>query len=377
MQLKFVLASLFVVVSFTPISAQIANSKNGKLPSQAEIYAGMGLSSFEKKDYTQAIVYFQKALDLDKKNTSYAYEIALANGLLGKIDLAIEQLKPLLERNDAKDIYYKLLGNLYAEKDDTTNSRNTYELGLKKFPKSSKLKIELGLVEFYNRRLIEALEYFEDAIQIEPAYPASYYWANKCYLPTPEKLWTVLYGEVSVHLETNPRKLNESALNTYNAYANVFGEFDSLYQINKSENVVMNFSRTQKGTTDANRPVTSTFENAFEQSITPGARTLKFFRDFELPIASLDTIRTEFVKTWYARGWDKKYPNALFSYWKKLQENGLFTSYTYHVFRDVKPLEFQAYLEKNKATYEKLKKFMIKNPFVINESNKFSRYFYE
>lgn len=377
MQLKFVFILLFLAFSLTPISAQILNSKNDESTIQAEIYAGMGLNSFDKKDYNQAIVYFQKALDLDSANTSYAYEIALANGLLGKIDLAIEQLKPLLERRDAKDIYYKLLGNLYAEKDDTTNSRNTYEIGLKKFPKSSKLKIELGLVDFYNRRLIEALEYFEDAIQIDPSYSTSYYWASKCYLPTPEKLWTALYGEVSLLIEPNPKKSNESALNTYNAYALVFSEFDSLYQINKSDNIVMNFSRTQKGSTDANRPVTTTFENAFEQSITPGARTLKFFRDFELPIASLDTIRTEFIKTWFARGWDKKYPNALFSYWKKLDENALFKCYTYFVFRDVKPLEFQAYVEKNQITYENLKKFMIKNPFVINESNKFSRYLYE
>jgi tetratricopeptide (TPR) repeat protein len=377
MQLKYVFVLFLFVVSFVPASAQIEKPKKGKLPTQAELYAGMGLNSFEKKDYNQAIVYFKKALDLDKKNTSYAYEIALANGLLGKIDEAIEQLKPLLERTDAKDIYYKLLGNLYAEKDDTTNSRSAYEEGLKKFPKSAKLKMELGLIEYYNRRLIEAIELFEDAIQIEPSYPTSYYWASKCYLPTPEKLWTVLYGEVSLHVESNLRRSSESVLNTYNAYRLVFNEFDSLYKINKSDNIVMNFSRTQKGSTDANRPITSTFESAFEQSITPGARTLNYFRDFELPIGSLDTIRTDFVKTWFARGWDKKYPNALFSYWKKLQDNGLFTCYTFHVFRDVKPLEFQAYMEKNKTTYEKLKKFMTKNPFTIGESNKFSRYNYE
>jgi hypothetical protein len=110
--------------------------------------------------------------------------------------------------------------------------------------------------------------------------------------------------------------------------------------------------------------------------MTGAATGLKFNRDFEIPLASIDTIYSRFITEWYRLGYDSTFPNILFDRHKTLIDKGLHTAYTYFLLQHAKPLEFKDYTEKNKKLYNKFLQWLEKNPLDITEKNRFSRFYY-
>ncbi|MBA3830243.1 MAG: tetratricopeptide repeat protein [Taibaiella sp.] len=100
----------------TPLCAILKNNTESQLAYQADKY-------FESKDYTNAVIFYQKALSADPKNeTAYDnYAISLAN--LSRIDEAIGAVNQSLKFTPSSAQSYQLLAQLYQAKGDMANAQ--------------------------------------------------------------------------------------------------------------------------------------------------------------------------------------------------------------------------------------------------------------
>ncbi|MFM8437260.1 MAG: hypothetical protein ACKOAX_02190, partial [Candidatus Kapaibacterium sp.] len=138
----------------------------------------------------------------------------------------------------------------------------------------------------------------------------------------------------------------------------------------------MDYSLSRKGATDARTPLDTSFEDRFDELMTEGAAKLRFFQDFEIPLLSIDTMQTAFLKAWYKRGYDTLFPNAAIERHKALLDAGFHTSYVVYLTQFAKPLEAKAYFDANKKNYQGLLAWLKRHPFEMTGKNRFSRYMY-
>jgi len=88
---------------------------------------------------------------------------------------------------------------------------------------------------------------------------------------------------------------------------------------------------------------------------------------------TLDSIRSNFVDNYYLKGYNKTYPNALFSYQKKVKEAGHIEAYNHWILMKGDEDGFDSWLSANKGKWESFRKWFAGNGLKLNNSNKFFR----
>ncbi|MCS6999389.1 MAG: tetratricopeptide repeat protein [Bacteroidota bacterium] len=304
------------------------------------------------------------------KHPSYheaRYELALALSLQQKFQEALITCLPLcdtsLPKDQQRDHYYHLLGNLYAQQDDTTRADSVYQLGLKRFPTSARLHVELAIRQAIRGDLEEALESIESAISGDPTYPLSYYWGARFYRASTERIWALFYAEIFLNLRPNSPKADEMSTLWYNLLREVIEEFDQQGRIVLSREIRGNAE-------DTKRP----FPEVYAEVLTTAARSLRFFRDFELPLASIDTLFREFLMQWESQGYAKIYPNILIERQQQLWKAGLLEPYVFVLAQHGKPMQFEQYAKQNRRQLRRLEQWISHNRLVITRENYVSRY---
>jgi tetratricopeptide (TPR) repeat protein len=176
------------LLSLSPSFAQ-----QNKEDAMAKADRAIQLMDKEQK-YDDAIRLLQEAEKLDPGRLEYAYEIAYAYYAQQQYDKAINQLLPLKTRPDAHARVYQLLGNSYDMNKQGTKAMVVYEEGLKKFPTSGELHLELGNMMAKAENYDRALEYYEKGIKADPLFPSNYYWASKLYCSSTEECFTAKFS---------------------------------------------------------------------------------------------------------------------------------------------------------------------------------------
>ncbi|MBL7999217.1 MAG: tetratricopeptide repeat protein [Candidatus Kapabacteria bacterium] len=374
-QRLYILTTVALLITINHTHSAVVRQQPKKQVAQqfteAQRLAMEGIQAFDTKEFQKAITLFRKALRLDPQNADYQYEIALAYSLLDKPDSAIAILQTLVEHPKASEAYYRLYGNLYAEKNDTAKAMAVFRSGIKRFPRSGVLRMETGLLLLQAKKLDEALDEFEEGIQTNPEFLHNYYWAARAYKGTNEKIWSLLYAELYCGLDNNPKRQADMSMLMYETYRLLFDDFEKNGVMNSSKAIV-----GEAGGTPTHTPKRASFEDRFDDALTAGAKPLKFFRDFELPISGIDTIRTVAIQQWNSNGLQKEFPNAVFAYQEKVFAKGYMRPYTYHIMRFAKPLEFESYYKANKSEYEAFVAWQKNNPMTVQPQTLFSRFRY-
>ena len=94
-------------------------------------------------------------------------------------------------------------------------------------------------------------------------------------------------------------------------------------------------------------------------------------------INSLDTIRSSFVDNYFIKGYDKTYPNVLFSYQKQIKDAGHIEAYNHWVLMKGDEDRFGKWLSTNQGKWDSFVKWFLQNGIKINNENKFYRSQYE
>ena len=181
-----------------------------------------------------------------------------------------------------------------------------YKKGLKKFPKSGPLYSEYGEL-LWAAKDYSAINLWEQGIKEDPAYSGNYYNAARYYFYSKDKVWSLIYAEIFVNMESlSERGLAMKQLLFQGYKEKLFADADILKgeQNNKNGFVKAFLEGIQKQSSLTNRGVTTEI---------------------------LTMVRARFILDWFS-GNAAKYPFRLFDYQQQLLKEGLFDAYNEWLF---------------------------------------------
>jgi len=296
---SFLLASFLAITIF----AQPENVKT--LHENAKAFMRSG-------EFDNAIVVLVRALEQDKDNLDLQKDLVMSYYLKRDYAKALEGVKTLLDRDDADVVVYQLAGNVYKALEQPKDCERVYKKGLKKFPKSGPLYSEYGEL-LWATKDFSAVEQWEKGIQNDPAYAGNYYNAALYYFYTKDKVWSLLYGEIFVNMESLTERgaaMKQLLLKGYKE--KLFAEADLMKgeEKNKSE-----------------------FAKAFLQSMNKQSS----LAGKGITVETLTMIRSRFILDWYTAT-ASRFPFKLFDFQRQLLQDGMFEAYNQWLFGPVENL---------------------------------------
>lgn len=281
-------------------------------------------------DFTNAFLVLNRASSMEPKNIEITKDLALNYFFQRQYTKAIEELKPVLDREDVDDQCYQLAGDSYKQMDEFKESDKIYRKGIKKFPKSGLLYCNLGEL-LWEQRNSEAISQWEKGIETDPNYAKNYYNACKYYFGTGEAVWSIVYGEVYLNLDPLNKTTPEIKSMLLESYKKIFAE-NTLDKAGKEKGKFTEaFLQTMKK----------------QGSIASGGINLE----------TITMIRTRFILDWF-HDYAAKFPSRLFEHQRQLLQEGLFDAYNQWLFGTVQNLAaYQNWITTHAADYDAFTKF--------------------
>lgn len=236
------------------------------------------------------------------KNKAYLY--CLQRDFQNALSLG----RTLVQRPEADDQAYQVLGMVYKEMAEYKEGEKMYKTALQKFPASGGLYADYGDMLKQDDNAKEAIATWEKGIQQDVNTSSNYYYASKYYFDNGNLPWALLYGEIFVNIESLTPRTYEIKTLLYNGYKQLFTG-DKLAKANAEA----------KG-----------FGKAFTDVLVKSAAPLS-----DDTITSFSNIRTQFIVEWVNNGYAKKYPFRLFDLHRQLVDAKTFNAYNEWLFGDV------------------------------------------
>lgn len=313
----------------------------------------------------ESIVLLKEGRKLEPDRFDYPYEMAYAYYMKGEFTESIKLLEQIENHKSVSDVLFQLLGNSYDNIKNPKKAIEVYERGLKKFPNSGNLYLELGVMHLDDKDMNVALSYFEKGIEVAPAFPSNYFWASKIFCKSTEEVWGMIYGEIFMNLERNSKRtveISKLLFDTYKSEIKFTGE--NSFSVSFSKNSTVNAS-------DLTNP--GAFKLPFGVGVYEPTLMLSMLSVKTIDINSLDIIRTNFIDNYFSKGFDKTYPNVLFSYQKQIKDAGHIEAYNHWILMKGDEAGFGKWLSSNKEKWDNFVKWFTDNRIKINDANKFRR----
>ncbi|MEL7534481.1 MAG: tetratricopeptide repeat protein [Bacteroidota bacterium] len=358
--------SLFLSQLGQPLLAQ--SSRN-----QALALTRRAVKVMQKGQPRDAQILLERAIKLDPENIHILYQLALLHYRQGRYEHATDILKETTRDPDVPLEHFAFLGNAFDNLDQEEEALKAYKRGLRKYPTSGRLHVELGILALNHNKLREAIEYWEQGIDVDPNYAPNYYWAAKAYANTSERLWALIYGELFVLLAPqDPRtaEIGSMLLSNYTSSVEVLGD----------ESVLFRFSlRAYNRSSDSDRIpfIRSGSPQSFEQAFVERFQTSQ--AQFSLGLTEPQAIaaaRAAFLQNWRAKeNLSQLFPNALFDHWEAIQAAGHWEAYHFWLFKDADSERFKdwATSKQNDILLARWVKWQKTNPLFLEEEQRINR----
>ena len=312
---------LFFLLTVTWAKAQQQDSKT--LQATAQNFVKQG-------DYANAVLVLNRARQQDPENTDVIKDLAYAQYLQEDYNKAEETIKPLLDNRSADVQTFQVAGLIYKAKDNEGEAEKVYRKALKKFPSSGILYNEYGnmLLDLKNNN---AIRIWEKGIEVDPNYAGNYYNAAQYYSTAGDKIWSLLYAEIFVNMESYSKRTIDVKNLLLDTYRKLFTDIDLTKNADgKGEFVTAYLNTLNKQSALASLGVTP---------------------------ESLTMIRTRFVLTW-DKTYASRFPYRLFEYHRQLLREGLFDAYNQWLFGPVQNLTaYQNWTSTHADTYKEFTDF--------------------
>jgi len=263
-------------------------------------------------DFDNAIIILIRALQIDKNNLGMQKDLIMSYYYKRDYEKALNGAKALLDRDDADVVTYQIAGNVYKALEEVKECEKVYKKGLKRFPDSGPLYSEYGEL-LWARKDYDAIQLWEKGIQADPSYSGNYYNAALFYFYTKDKVWSLIYGEIFVNMESlyeRATAMKQLLLQSYKE--KLFAE------ANLKEGQEKNKNEFSKAFLDC----MSKQSSLVNQGIT---------------IETLTMIRSRFILEWFDK-YASKFPYKLFDYQRQLLQEGMFPAYNQWLFGTVENL---------------------------------------
>ena len=362
--LKNMKKTLIITIIIHLITQSFAQSKQDEI--QANIYATLAIKIMDESGkFDEAIELLEKAIQLDSTRIEYPYEIAYALYSQKKYGESIVILEQMIDRKDVTVQHFQLLGNCYDYLKQPKKALEIYQKGLTKFPKSGKLYLEQGIVEYYQGKYNNAIALWEKGVEIDPDFSSNYFWLGNIFSKTDERIWAILYGEIFIHLERNTERTTKMSKILYDTY-------QQSIQLNSDSSFSVHFTKKILLEVDTTKELKLPFPLVYASYMVMANAFDNEHKDTN-SLASLNYLRKNFIHLWYDQKKDKDYPNILFDYQKKLLDAGHFEAFNYWFLMKGNEDEFVKWYKQNETKFNDFANWYFENPIKINEQNYFSR----
>ncbi len=321
--MKTLLIANFFLLGFFTSHAQDAK----------QLYAN-ARTLMQQGDYDNATLAMNKALEKEPANLEMLKDFAFLNYLKRDFAGSIQTGKIIIERPDADEQAFQILGMDYKAIADFTEASKLYKRGLKKFPNSGVLYNESAELLAMQHDLPGAIIEWEKGISVAPNYSSNYYNAAMYYARTSDIFWAVVYGEVFVNLESYSARTAEIKSVLLEAYRKLY-----------TEGTIANHIAAQKS---------ATFEKAFLETLNKS----KSMAADGITADNLTAMRTRFILDWYSAGNNEKFAFRLFDNLQYLLREGMFNAYNEWLFGTAaSPAKYQVWVDTHDKEAKAFKDF--------------------
>lgn len=180
---------------------------------------------------------------LDKKypnSETIMYEIVYAHTIAKQYDQAEVWTDRMLKLPYASADTYVAAGNTLDYLGKRDKALKIYNQGLKKFPESGRLLVEMGNMAMSAQDYDKAVNYFEQSVAVDPIYTPAYYRLASIFSNTYDPVWAIMYAENYIVLERdNEDRIKEMSRLIYDLYKeNIKSEGDSM-KVSFTRNITM------------------------------------------------------------------------------------------------------------------------------------------
>jgi len=306
---------------------------------------------------SEAMKKLKEAQKLDGENFAADYWIAKIHFKKGEFQKSLDIMERIMKGSHKEDVMYQLLGNSYYRVGQKEKAMEIYKKGLSDFPYSGAIHFELGKADNDNGNTAGAFRNYEYGIRFDPEYSDNYYSASKMLLKEGNH-WGIIYGEIYLNMEPYTEEWKEMSKLMYETYKMKFTSTES--PIDPASLLVSDTAKTK-----FDEAYLNTQQIAFKNS---AIDTFSLF--------ALHEIRKKFLENWIESGNADKYPNALFTFQKRMVDEGYFELYNYYMFSEGSDPEYSAYYDKHTSNIKSFKKWWRKNYLTMTNKNSIYRTLY-
>lgn len=326
---KWILSILSLVVVF----AAVAQSEDvAVLHENAKKFMKQG-------DYANATVILVRAMDQAPYNIAIAKDLALSYYMQNDNTKALNALRHFLDKNNADPQTYQIAGMIYKRTGQVKDAEKIYKKALKSFPDSGPLYNDYGEL-LWSTQDYSAINLWENGIKAEPSFPGNYYNAARYYYLSKDKIWSIIYGEIFINIESYSSRTAEMKNILLDSYKKLFSTPDLL----------------------ADTKGKSKFEIAFLTAMNKQNSIVVRGINAE----TLTMIRTRFILNWY-KDYAARFPFYLFDMQKNMLENGLFQAYNQWIFGASQNLSaYQHWISTHDEEYKEFLEYLKDRRFAIS-----------
>jgi tetratricopeptide (TPR) repeat protein len=269
----------------------------------------------QQGDYENAILVLTKALQVQPNDLQITKDLVFTYYLKRDFAKAMQTGKPLIEREDADVQSFQMLGLAYRAIAEDDEAEKLYKRGLKKFPNEGVLYSEYGELTSDNKIEI-AQKLWEKGVDVDPNYSSNYFFLAKQYALNGNTLWSILYAEIFLNMESFTARSTEMKNLLLAQYKKFFISGYVSPKITDKKNIDKKADKRFVQFTTAAAETLNKQQSQTSLGITP---------------ETLTVIRTRFILDWY-NTYSSAFPFRLFEHQRQLLQEGMFEAYNYWLF---------------------------------------------
>jgi tetratricopeptide (TPR) repeat protein len=351
MNWKLLISSMALGITFlaSTANAQLA----GDSPELLQLIKNAG-DHLNKGQYDNAAALYKQAIRMAPDNIALRKDLAYTYLLKREYNTAREIITQVLKSSAADAQVYQIASAIELQDGKSAKAKRIINNGLDKFPHSGVLYNAKG-----NHMITEsksakpALKEWLRGIAVDPAFPTNYYNAAKTLFKEGDYIWTIIYAEKFVNLESQTAKAVEMRKILFDAYKQVF-------QLKYADGIP-DFNTNPSASKNAKLK----FEDAFVHAINANISTVA--DGFSLDNVSM--LRTRFLIFWNNH-YEERFPQSIISYQSRLMKAGHYPAYNQWLFGAmISSQEFSTWLGQFKSAYQKFEQWKQTNVYIPNNGD--------
>lgn len=256
-------------------------------------------------DYDNAILVLNRAIPMDPANKDMQKDLLYASYLKRDFAKAREVGETLMKDGKADVPTYQMLGLTYKAIAEFKEAEKMYKNGIKRFPNEGVLYSEYGEMQM-EKNPDEAIRLFEKGLEADVNYSGNYFHVAKAYAGKGEIIWSIIYAETFLNLESFTARSTEMK--------NILLE---QYKMFFSRSAEKTFSEQKK--------------NEFIKTVAGTLSEQQSQASYGITPETLTAIRTRFILQWFDKS-ANQFPFRLFEHQRQLLQEGFFEAYNQWMF---------------------------------------------